>query len=107
MTDLGFLKQFLGLEMEKYERGIMISQNKYDSNLIINFKMVYFKESKCPFISGIKLGEFGDSALVDFSLYMQLVCSLLYITHIRPDLEYDFGAVEIYMQKKHEIHWKS
>ena len=57
MTDLGLLKQFLGLEIEQYERGIMLSQPKYASDLIINFNMAYFEESKFSFLSGIKLGN--------------------------------------------------
>ena len=64
------------------------------------------KESKCPFLSGIKLGEIGDSPLVDCSLYRQLVRSFLYLTHTIPHLAYDFSDVARYMQKPHEIHWK-
>ena len=30
MTDLGLLKQFLGLDFEKYEEGIKVIQEKYD-----------------------------------------------------------------------------
>ena len=69
MTDLGLLKQFLGLEIEKYEKEIKVIQKKYVSNLLFNFKMVECKASKLPFLSGIKLGEVGDSPLVDNSLY--------------------------------------
>ena len=68
MTDLVLLKQFLGLEIEKYERGIMIRQQNYASDLFLKFNMAECKESKCPFLSGIKLGEFGESPLVDNSL---------------------------------------
>ena len=107
MTDLGLLKQFLGLEIEKYERGIMIRQNKYDLYLIIKFNMDDCKESKCPFLSGIKLGEFSDSSLVDCWLYRKLVGSLLYLTHTRPDLSYDVSVVARYMQWTHEVHWKA
>ena len=69
MTDLGLLKQFLGLEIEQYERGIMLNQQKYASELLIKLNMVDCKASKCPFLSVIKLGEFGDSRLVDCTLY--------------------------------------
>ena len=98
MTNLGLLKQFLGLEIEQYERGIMLRQHNYASDLLINFKMDYCKAAKCPFLSGIKLGEFGDSPLVDCSLYRQLVGSLLYLTHTRPDLYYVVSVVARYMQ---------
>ena len=40
-------------------------------------------------------------------MYRQLVGILLYITHSRPDLEFVVGGVARYMQKPHEIHWKS
>ena len=70
MVDLGLLKQFLGLEIEQYERGIMLSQPRYDSDLINNFNMDDCKASTWPFLFVIKLGEFDDSPLVDCTLYM-------------------------------------
>ena len=72
----------------------MLSQPKYDSDLKIKFNMGDCKAAKYPFLSGIKLGEFGDSPLVDCSLYRQLVGSLLYLTHTKPDLAYDDSVVE-------------
>ena len=95
MTDLGLLRQFLGLEIEKYEVGIKIKQLNYVVDLLLKYKITECKESKCPFLSGIKLGDFDASPLIDSSLYRQLVGSLLYITHSRPDLEYVVGVFEI------------
>ena len=69
MTDLIFLKQFLGLEIVQSEDRMKVIQKMYDSYLLFNFNMAECKESKCPFLSGIKLGEVGDSTLVDCSLY--------------------------------------
>ena len=105
MTDLGLLKQFLGFEIEQYERGIKVIQQKYDLELLFKFNMAECKATKCPFLSGIKQGEVGGSPLVDCSLYRHLVGSLLYLTHSRPDLEYVVGVVYRYMQKPHDIHW--
>ena len=62
----------------------------------MKFKMDECKESKCPFHSDIKLGEVGDSPLVDNSLYKQLVESLLYLTHSRHNLAYVAGVVQIH-----------
>ena len=77
MTDLGLSKQFLGLEIEQYDAGIKVSQSKYASDLLLKFKMTKCKATKCTFISGVKLGDFGSSPLVDNSLYRQLVGTLL------------------------------
>ena len=97
MTGLGLLKQFLGLEIEQYDAGIKVTKKKYVAGLLLKFKISECKESKCSFLSGIKLGDFGASTLVDSSLYRQLVGILLYLTHSRPDLAYDVGVVAIYM----------
>ena len=69
MTNLGLLKQFLGLEIEKTERGIKFSQQNYASYLLMKFNRAEFNATKFLFLSGIKLGEVGDSPLVDNSLY--------------------------------------
>ena len=95
MADLGILRKFLGLEIEKSERGIMLSNPKYASDLISNFNMAECKESKSPFLSGIKLHEFGNSPLVDFTLYKKLLGILLYLTHTRPDLSYVVSVVDV------------
>ena len=108
MDDLGLLKQFLGLEIEKYDARIKVRKQKYDVDLLLNFKVVKFKASKCPFLSGIKLGDFGASPVVDNSLYKQLVVSLLYlVTHSRTDLAYVVGISAIYMKEHHDIYWNS
>jgi hypothetical protein len=51
------------------------------------------KSAPTPFLSGVKLEDVGETPLVDSTLYRQLVGSLLYLTHSRPDLSYPVGAV--------------
>ena len=57
MSDLGLLKQFLGLEIEKNSDGIMVTQYKYISNLLVKFNMVECRPAPFPFVSGISLEE--------------------------------------------------
>ena len=64
MTDLGLLKQFLVLEIEQYDVDNKVRKSKYASDLLLKFKMVECKASECPFLSGVKLGDFGSSPLV-------------------------------------------
>ena len=94
------------MEIVQYEAWIKVSQQKFVANLLMKFKMADCNAYKCPFLSGIKLGEVGDTPLVDCSLYRNLVESLLYLTHYRHDLAYDVGDVELYMRNHHDIHWK-
>jgi hypothetical protein len=68
--------------------------------------MTDYKSSPTPFLSGVKLEDGRDTPLVNNTLYRQLVGSLLYLTHSRPDLSYAVGVVSRFMQEPHELHWK-
>ena len=44
--------------------------------------------------------------MVEITLYRQLIGSLVYLTHLRPDISYDVSAASKYMQEPHELNWK-
>ena len=69
MNDLGLLSQFLGLEIAQTKHGIKVYQYKYDLDFLNKFNMKYYKPSKTPFLSGIKLEEAGSSPIVNDTLY--------------------------------------
>ena len=43
---------------------------------------------------------------MDCTIYRQLIRSLLYLTHFRPDICYAMNVVSIYMHHPHDLHWK-
>ena len=106
MSDLGLLKQFLGLEIEKIFDGIMVNQYKYILYLLFKFNMAEFKAAPFPFLSGIILEEGKSTPPMDCTIYHQLIGSLLYLNHSRPDICYVVNNVSRYMQKPHDLHWK-
>ena len=57
------------------------------------------KPSPSPFQSGVKLSATCTSLEVDATLYRQLVGSLLYLSHTRPDLSFSVGRVALYICK--------
>ena len=63
--------------------------------------------SPTPFQCGVNLIIDRDNLLVDATLYIQLVRSLIYLTHIKPYLYFAFGMVSIFRKNPHEIHWKA
>eukprot|EP00253_Pinus_taeda_P028698 PITA_28698 len=97
MTDMGPLHFFLGLEISQDATAIKLSQSKYARDLLEIFHMTDCKPALTPFLSGVRLKDGGDTPLVDSALYRQLVRSLLYLTHSRPDLSYAIGAFSRYM----------
>jgi hypothetical protein len=107
MTNMGPLHFFLGLEISQDASSIKLSQAKYARDLLERFHMIDCKSTPTPFLSGVKLEDGGETPLVDSTLYRQLVGSLLYLTHSRPDLSYAVGIVSRFMQEPHELHWKA
>ena len=65
-----------------------------------------FKVSPFPFLSGLRIEEGGSTPLVDNTLYRQLIGSLLYLTHLRPDISYAVSVASRYMQEPHELQLK-
>jgi hypothetical protein len=106
MMDMGPLHFFLGLEISQDASGIKLSQAKYARDLLERFHMTDYKSALTPFLSGVKLEDGGETPLVESTLYRKLVGSLLYLTHSRPDLSYEVGAVSRFIQELHELHWK-
>ena len=96
MSDLGHLHYFLGLQVLQTEEGIFLSQSKYACDLLRRFHMEDCKPAPSPFQSRVKLSATCTSLEVNATLYHQLVGSLLYLTHSRPDLSFDVGCFPLY-----------
>jgi hypothetical protein len=107
MTDLGLLHYFLGLEFSQSTSGIKMAQSKYASYLLVFFQMTKCKPTSSPFLSGVRFEDAGTTPLVDSTLYRQLVGSLLYLNHTRPDISFEVGVCSRYMQEPHELHRKA
>jgi hypothetical protein len=106
MTDLGFLHYFLGLQVLQTNEGIFLSQSKYACDLLRRFHMDDCKPTPSPFQSGVNITATCTSLEVDTTLYRQLVGSLLYLNHTRPDISFVVGLGDRYMKTPHESHWK-
>jgi hypothetical protein len=63
------------------------------------------KPTPSPLQYGVKLVSTCTSPEVDSTLYRQLVCRLLYLSHNHPDISF-VGIVARYMKTPHENHWK-
>ncbi len=107
MIDLGLLHYFLGIEITQSSEGISLSQPKYALDLLSRFHMSDCKPTPTPFLSGVKLETKCTTPLVYATLYKQLVGSLIYLTHTRPNIAFAVGMVSRFMQEPHELHWKA
>jgi hypothetical protein len=93
MIGLDFLHYLLGLQVLQTNEGIFLSQSKYACDLLRHFHMDDCKPTPSPFQSGVNFTATCTSPEVDATMYHQLVSSLLYLTHTRPELSFIVGLV--------------
>jgi hypothetical protein len=97
MKDLGLMHYFLGLEVWQSE--IFLAQGKYTVDVLKRFCMMDFKSMSTLMVTSLrKLHDSDtDSDLVDPTMYMKLIGSLMYMIHTRPDIFYAVIAMSQFM----------
>jgi len=80
ITDLGLMKYFLGIEVDRSDDGIFICQTKYANEVLKRFRMLNCKPAATPMATGTKLSKDDVGSYVDPTLYKKLVGSLMYLT---------------------------
>jgi hypothetical protein len=105
MKDLGFFSYFLGLEVSSYSNGYHPTQAKYTSNLLPQAGLTDYKIVDSPLETNVKLHALDGELVSDFTLYQQLVGSLIYLTMTRPDLAYTVYLVSQFMTVPDSVHY--
>jgi len=96
VKDLGQLKYFLGIEIARSPKGIVLSQRKYVMDLLSETGMLGCRPVSTPIDSNHKLcAESGNP--VNKERYQRLVGRLIYLCHTRPDISYAVSVVSRYM----------
>eukprot|EP00253_Pinus_taeda_P028724 PITA_28724 len=107
MTDMGFLRYFLGIEVEQNGNGIFISQVKYVNEVLERFNMQESKATITPTVMGLKLNKEDSNKDFDPSLYKSIVGSLMYLTATRPDIMHAVSLISRFMERPKEAHWQA
>nr|KYP61818.1 Retrovirus-related Pol polyprotein from transposon TNT 1-94 [Cajanus cajan]KYP63036.1 Retrovirus-related Pol polyprotein from transposon TNT 1-94 [Cajanus cajan] len=104
MTDLGILSYFLGIEFAYTEKGIFMHQRKYMSEVLKRFKMLGCKPAETPAELNVKLDKSEDEGSVDGTMFRQIVGSLRFICHSRPEIAFSVGLVSRFMSDPRQSH---
>ncbi|KAL8168010.1 hypothetical protein V2J09_009509 [Rumex salicifolius] len=96
IKDLDLVCYFLGLEVSRTPKGILLNQRKYAMDLVSNAQM-----GKCKL--SIDQGELLD----DLETYRRLVGQLLYLNMSRPDLSYVVQHLSQFVSQPREPHLKA
>ena len=77
---------FLDMEVWQNVHEISLGQGKYAVEILKRFKMMDCKSMTTPMTSNLKLLSVASSETVDAMMYRQMICSLMYLTNMRPDI---------------------
>lgn len=97
IKDLGELKYFLGLEIARSQRGLVINQRKYCLDIISDFGLTGCKPVPSPANPSVKLTTTDGELVSDPTIFRKLIGKLLYLTHTRPDISFAVQQVSQFM----------
>nr|CAN66727.1 hypothetical protein VITISV_041956 [Vitis vinifera] len=107
VKNLGNLKYFLGMEVTRSRKGIVVSQRKYILDLLKETGMLGCKPIDTPMDSQKKLGIEKESTPVDRGRYQRLVGHLIYLSHTWPDIGFAMSVVSQFMHSPTEEHMEA
>ncbi|KAL0345252.1 UNVERIFIED_CONTAM: Retrovirus-related Pol polyprotein from transposon RE2 [Sesamum radiatum] len=105
IKDLGFAKYFLGLELARSSHGLLVTQQKYITDILTDTHLLEAKVASTPLPPGLKLAADDGSLLPDPGAYRRLVGRLLYLGFTRPDISFAVQQLSQFLQQPRSSHW--
>ncbi|KAL0383067.1 UNVERIFIED_CONTAM: Retrovirus-related Pol polyprotein from transposon RE2 [Sesamum calycinum] len=87
IKDLGPAKYFLGLQLARFDHGLLVTQTKYLTDILEDANMMDAEPASTPLPSGFKFHDDG-SLLPSPNNYRRLVGCLLYLGFSHPDISF-------------------
>jgi hypothetical protein len=107
LKDLGPLTFFLGIEAIRVPLGLVLSQQRYITNLLKKTNMDKAKPVASPMSTIAQLSLFNGDSFSDMTLYRIVVGSLQYLSLTRPDISFAVNKVCQFMHKPTVHHWSA
>jgi histone deacetylase 1/2 len=107
LKDLGDLHFFLGIEVKKTSDGLILSQEKYATDLLTRVGMAKCTTCPTPLSSTNKLSLTDGTPLgaEDSTQYRSIVGALQYLTLTRPDLCFAVNKICQFLHAPTTTHW--
>jgi histone deacetylase 1/2 len=107
IKDLGDLHYFLGIEVKRTPNGLILTQEKYASDLVAKVGMNGCKATPTPLSSTEQLSLYDGTPLgpEDSTQYRSIVGALQYLTLTRPDLAFSVNKVCQFLHAPTTDHW--
>ncbi|CAH9080519.1 unnamed protein product [Cuscuta europaea] len=105
IKDLGHMKYFLGLEIARGQKGILLCQRKYILDILDETGLTGAKPVSFPMPQHHGL-QFAEGPLFsEPDRYRRLVGKLIYLTLTRPDISYSVHILSQFMHAPRRVHW--
>ena len=107
LKDLGDLHYFLGIEVKRLEDGLILSQERYATEILSKAGMRNCKPINTPLCTSEKLSITSGDKLgeEDSTRYRSMVGALQYLTLTRPDLSFAVNKVCQFLHAPTTAHW--
>ena len=104
LKDLGPLSYFLGLQITRTSKGLLVTQTKYAQDLLLRVNMHTSKPARTPCAPNTRLSPTDGALLSNPHEFRSLVGSLHYLTFIRPDLSFAVQQVCQFISNPIDLH---
>mgnify|MGYP000925994369 CR=1 FL=1 len=106
VKDLGSLHFFLGIKVEHNDQGVILSQERYATDLLKRANMENCKPISTPMSTSEKLSKDSSKPLDEKGqfLYRSIVGGLQYLTITRPDLSFAVNKACQFVQNPTDQH---
>ena len=107
LKDHGELSYFLGLEATRSTAGLLLTQTKYITDLLVRTNMADAKPVASPMLSNEHLTLLSGTSLTDGTTYRSVVGALQYLQFTRPDVAFAVNKFSQFMHRPTDIHWQA
>jgi len=104
IKDIGELKYFLGFEVARSHRGLVLNQRKYCLEILSEFGLTACKPVDTPSTPTVKLNPDTGDLLDDPTSFRRLIGKLIYLTNTRPDISFVVQQVSQHMSQPRQPH---
>jgi histone deacetylase 1/2 len=107
LKDLRDVHYFLGIEVKKFNQGIVLNQEKYALDLLHRVGFKACKSLPTPLSASEKLSVTQGDLLgpEDSTRYRSIVGALKYLTLTRPDIAFSVNKVCQFLHAPTTVHW--
>jgi len=105
IKDLGDLRYFLGLEVARSKKGVMVNQMKYALELLKDAGLLSCKPALSPIDNHEKFSSTRSVPFTDIQAYKRLIGRLMYLTNTRPDITFHVQQLSQFLAKPTIAHY--